>query len=178
MNIQTPRLWMVATPVAVMRQRLIEEDFFATLLLDDQHIQVHFPPEWPGDALGFFPNSIKNLEANPDAPQWGGFIVERKSLEVVGGMGFKGGPNEQGEIEMGYGINPAWHNKGIATEMAAALVQWAFMRNDVTKILAETNVDNIASQRVLEKNNFVQVGKRTDPEDGELIVWALEKPKF
>jgi RimJ/RimL family protein N-acetyltransferase len=41
----------------------------------------------------------------------------------------------------------------------------------VALVSAETRVDNIASQRVLERNGFVQIGERVDAEDGPLICW-------
>ena len=36
---------------------------------------------------------------------------------------------------------------------------------------AETSIDNIASQRVLERNGFARVGERVDEEDGPLYCW-------
>jgi RimJ/RimL family protein N-acetyltransferase len=35
-------------------------------------------------------------------------------------------------------------------------------------------VQNIASQRVLERNGFARIGERSDLEDGELILWRIE----
>ena len=39
--------------------------------------------------------------------------------------------------------------------------------------IAETSVENRASQRVLERNGFVRCGERVDPEDGVLVAWRL-----
>ena len=37
---------------------------------------------------------------------------------------------------------------------------------------AETAVDNLASQRVLEKNGFVRTGVGSNDDDGDLVLWA------
>jgi len=79
----------------------------------------------------------------------------------------------RGEVKIGYGIAPAHHGRGIATRAIAELVRWARRDSRVTRITAETSVDNIASQRVLERNAFTVVANRIDAEDGELLCWEL-----
>jgi RimJ/RimL family protein N-acetyltransferase len=53
----------------------------------------------------------------------------------------------------------------------AAIVHLASADRAIEALTAETAVDNIASQRVLEKNDFVRTGHRIDEEDGEVIGW-------
>lgn len=79
----------------------------------------------------------------------------------------------QGEVNIGYGVAPYSHGRGIATRAVSALVRWAQADPRVSRLTAETSVDNIASQRVLERNGFAIVGTWTDAEDGELLCWAL-----
>lgn len=57
------------------------------------------------------------------------------------------------------------------TRAIGQLLEWA--RNDprVALVSSETGVDNIASQRVLERNGFIRIGERIDAEDGPLICW-------
>jgi RimJ/RimL family protein N-acetyltransferase len=47
--------------------------------------------------------------------------------------------------------------------MVAGIVQWAKHQPEVRQIEAETNIDNRASIRVLEKNSFVCVGVGWSP---------------
>lgn len=68
----------------------------------------------------------------------------------IGLVGFKGSPNKQGAVEIGYGIDPVWQNRGYATEAVQALLDWAFQHPYCTAITA-TEVCNPASRRVLEK---------------------------
>jgi len=78
---------------------------------------------------------------------------------------------QNGSVDIGYGIAPGHQCRGAATRAIGAVVAWARTAPHVTAITAETAIDNIASQRVLERNGFEPVGKRTDAEDGPLICW-------
>jgi RimJ/RimL family protein N-acetyltransferase len=80
-------------------------------------------------------------------------------------------PPADGEVHIGYGLAPGRQGRGAATRAIADLLSWAGADPRVTLVSAETGVDNIASQRVLERNGFVRVGERVDDEDGPLICW-------
>jgi RimJ/RimL family protein N-acetyltransferase len=80
-----------------------------------------------------------------------------------------------GLVEIGYGVLESYSGKGFATAGIAAIINEAFKRTEVKGITSETSVDNVASQRVLEKNGFVKTGTREDAEDGSLIVWKRLK---
>lgn len=71
----------------------------------------------------------------------------------IGSLGFKG-PPINGEVEIGYGIDEAYRNKGYSTEAVKAAMNWAFSRDQVYFVTAETEPDNAASRRVLEKLAF------------------------
>ena len=56
--------------------------------------------------------------------------------------------------EIGYYLaEPCWR-QGIATEAVAQLCTFLFTRTDILRIFAEPFAENIASRRVLEKNDF------------------------
>ncbi|OHV22403.1 N-acetyltransferase [Rhizobium sp. RMa-01] len=78
---------------------------------------------------------------------------------------------ENGAIHVGYGVAPSRERRGYVTGAIAELLAWARKDPRVTLVSADTGVENIASQRVLERNGFVQTGERIDPEDGPLICW-------
>jgi len=79
----------------------------------------------------------------------------------------------QGEVDIGYGIAPKFHGRGIATRAVAEIVRWARSDPRVVRLTAQTSIHNVASQRVLQRNGFAVVGTKTDAEDGELSCWAL-----
>lgn len=111
--------------------------------------------------------------AGPDPWTLGFAVVHRDDDRVIGSAGFKGAPDDDGVVEIAYGIAPSYEKRGYATEAAKALVQFALERVDVTSIRAHTKPENGASGRVLAKSGFQHVGEVEDPEDG--IVWRWER---
>jgi [ribosomal protein S5]-alanine N-acetyltransferase len=80
-----------------------------------------------------------------------------------------GEPNENGAIEIGYGTYEEFQNKGFMTEIVTAIIKWAKTQSIVRSIIASTNKTNIASFKVLEKNNFIKTG-----ETETLFNWKLD----
>lgn len=80
-------------------------------------------------------------------------------------------PPQDAEIDIGYGIAPTRQGRGIAGRAIGDIVAWALGVAFVNAITAETAVDNLASQRVLRRNGFIEVNRRFDEEDGALICW-------
>jgi RimJ/RimL family protein N-acetyltransferase len=97
-------------------------------------------------------------------------IVENE--EIVGLCSLTRVPSD-GVIDIGYGIAPSRQGRGHAKDAVAAIVEWARAEPRVTAVTAETSVQNLPSQRVLERNGFLRVGERTDTEDGDLICWKV-----
>ncbi len=68
----------------------------------------------------------------------------------AGLAGFKGVPNEQASTEIGYGIDPAYQNRGYMSEAVKTLVAWALDHPFCGRVTA-TAVENPASRCLLEK---------------------------
>lgn len=81
----------------------------------------------------------------------------KDSQEYIGDLGFKG-PVRNHSVEIGYGVLAEHEGNGYTTEALRAMTQWAFGQKDVVFVEAETDPDNKASQRVLEKCGFVPDG--------------------
>ncbi len=77
---------------------------------------------------------------------------------AVGGVCFKGAPDADGRVEIGYGIDEAYRRKGYASEAVAAVTAWALAEPDIQCVCAQTLADNAASQGVLRRNGFVRNG--------------------
>ena len=81
------------------------------------------------------------------------WMIERKDGIRVGDLCFKG-LDEHGVAEIGYGILEEYQGQGYATEAVTAACCWAFQHAEVKSLEAETDSENTASQRVLEKCGF------------------------
>ncbi len=57
-------------------------------------------------------------------------------------------------VELGYWIGEPFWNKGIASKAVALIITYGFANLDINRIFASTIEGNLASTRVLEKNNF------------------------
>ena len=82
-------------------------------------------------------------------------VVEKSSSAIVAELGFKGLPDKEGIIEIGYGTMPAQRGRGIMTEAVAGMIWWAKSQPEIHCLIAETDLNNQASIRVMEKNHFV-----------------------
>lgn len=60
--------------------------------------------------------------------------------------------------ELGYWLGEPFWNHGILTKAVNMMITHIFDKYPVYKITAEVFIDNVASQRVLEKNGFIKEG--------------------
>ncbi|MGR4864242.1 GNAT family N-acetyltransferase [Caulobacter sp. LARHSG274] len=94
--------------------------------------------------------------------------------EVVGLCSLVRVPYVGDTVMIGYGVAESRRQRGVARRGVAALLDWARGDDRVSTVTAETAVDNLASQRVLEVNGFERFDSRTDEEDGPLFCWRVE----
>lgn len=79
-------------------------------------------------------------------------MVIRDHQFGAGLIGFKGYPDQNGEAEIGYGIDPGCQGQGFTTEAARHLIAWAFEDSACLAVVArDTKKWNAASLRVLTK---------------------------
>jgi [ribosomal protein S5]-alanine N-acetyltransferase len=104
--------------------------------------------------------------------------------EAVGGIGI----HPQGDIfsknaELGYWLAEPFWGKGIISKAIPQVVDHAFNTYDITRIYARPFGTNHASQKVLEKNNFILEGRfeKTIFKNGEFLdelVYAIRKENW
>lgn len=87
-------------------------------------------------------------------------IRETATGLAVGGLGFFGPPDPDGAVEFGYGLVPAARGAGLATEAVREALRIA-EAHGAAEVRADTAIENIASQRVLEKAGLETV-RRTE----------------
>jgi len=120
----------------------------------------------PPEILGMLNRLATEINAEFSPSAW--MIVE--DGEIVGPCSIVRVPQD-GNIHIGYGVAPSRQGLGSTTRAIAQLLEWAWNDPRVALISAETGWENIASQRVLQRNGFIRTGERIDAEDGPLICW-------
>jgi [ribosomal protein S5]-alanine N-acetyltransferase len=119
--------------------------------------------------------SLDKLDAaDNQAGWWTWFPIHRQDNTLIGSGGYKGKPVD-GIVEIGYEIAPAYRNKGLATELANALLANAFTFEDVHTVVAHTLGEENASTGVLKKCGFKKRGEINDPDDGLIWKWELKR---
>ena len=164
--IATPRLDLTPCSLDAARASLQSPQRAA------QVISARVPETWPPrdliDALTLY---ARELARDPRQLGWGTWLaVDREMRLLVGSVGFKGRPDENACVEIGYGIEPACRRKGYASEAVPALIDWAWT-SGVRRIVAECRPDNEASIRILEKS-----GMRRTRVLGSMLWWERCRP--
>jgi RimJ/RimL family protein N-acetyltransferase len=91
--------------------------------------------------------------------------AEAASGEIVGGGMLHHLDAERAIVEIGYWVLPRARRRGIATRIARLLAEHAFSLG-IERVAAYVNLDNPASERVLERAGFTREG----------VVRSLPKP--
>lgn len=169
----------LVTPVLTERLELVPAsvDVLQALLEGRRDVaDFRIPPAWPeADVAEILPGYAEQLARDSALAPWGiWFMVRREDRTVVGDIGFKGPPDDQGRVDLGYGVLAECRRRGYAPEAAQALVDWAFRHRGVTSVFAECLVGNLPSLRVLEKVGMTRLGTGETPE-GQVIQWEIRR---
>jgi len=100
----------------------------------------------------------QRIEADHDERGW--WAVEGKDGDTFHGLGLLLPMPAGGDVEVGYRLARRSWGQGIATEAASALVDHAFARLALPRVVAVVYPDNLPSRRVLAKLGFTPNGPR------------------
>ena len=98
-------------------------------------------------------NSI--IETN-EGINWG--ITLKDSPKIIGFIGYFRVQPGNFRAEIGYMLLPEFHGKGIIPEAAKKVIDYGFNEMKLHSIEAVIDPDNLASERVLQKMDFVKEG--------------------
>ena len=153
-----------------------------TLQTDHLDLKLQGPEEVRAMIAAMSPAERRELSADwlakmeaathPDPWVHGFVAVHRESGQPVGQGMFKG-PPVAGVVEIAYAVNPDQQRRGYATEIARALVAFAFSIDAIRTVRAHTLPQPNPSNRLLGHCGFTHLGEVIDPEDGP--VWRFEK---
>ena len=120
----------------------------------------------------------ERLPALRDAGELAGLmVVDAPSGRPLGGAALHHVDLERAIGEIGYWLLPEARGRGVATQVARVLAEWGFELG-LERVEARTFVENVPSQRVLERAGFTREGLlRSMPRQrggrGDMVVFSL-----
>lgn len=163
--IRTDRLDLVAATLDHVRTEIEAPERLEALI--GASVSPDWPPgEYDASAMEFFRDRLE--QGGPDVVGWYGWYAIRRPdgdrpVTLIGAAGYLGPPDDQGRVEIGYSLLPAWRGQGYATEITQALASRALSNPGVRLIVAHTQAENHASARVLERCGFTPAGEGSEP---------------
>ncbi len=151
MKIDTERLELVA----LLPQQL------KLLTTNIEKLEEELDAKYKAEPMeGFFLDIVKGqveaTEKDSENYFWHSFwlLIRKSDRVIVGSADFKDIPNKDCEVEIGYGLGKDFEHNGYMTEAVMAMSQWALKQDGVSSVIAETEIDGFASQRILKRCGF------------------------
>lgn len=172
-----------AGPVELRRSRVDDLDALMTAIESSQTDLARWLP-WadPMPTVEDERAVVENMEANfATDNDWGYFLIERHSGELVGGAGLH--PTGRGTAEIGYWVRSDRTRRGYATAAAGALTDAAFQHlPDVQRVVIRMDQANVASAAVPRKLGYRLEGEETGRDivtsghTGKGWIWVQTRP--
>ncbi len=153
--IQTDRLCLVEATAPLLLAEMEGPGALARLL--GARVGDEWPPPlYDADAVEW---ALDQVRLDARCEEWGMRYMRMEhsdegGREVVGVAGYKGPPDADGRVEIGYSVVPTYHRRGLASEAVAALVAHAAQSPEVTCVVAHTLRHLAPSMGVLRKSGF------------------------
>jgi ribosomal-protein-alanine N-acetyltransferase len=126
---------------------------------------------WPHDDTADALRALAEHGTPADESEW--LVVIDGA--VVGECGWRGGPDAQGDAELGYGLAQPYRGRGLGGEAVGVLVAWAQQQPGVRRLIARVLPGNEASWRMLLRLGFTQDGLEPPYQRYALTVLATER---
>ncbi len=131
------------------------------------------------DDPGPLPYRIPRIRANPSAaPYLLRLAVLREERIVIGSGGFHDLPDDEGMIEIGLGIEPAYRGQGFAQELLHGMWNWVIDRPGVRTLRYTVATANAPSQAIIRKLGFPYRGQQVDEVDGPEDIFELAAEEY
>jgi [ribosomal protein S5]-alanine N-acetyltransferase len=143
-----PRVALVPAPAPVATAVLGGEPAAVEAALDA--VGLRPAAGWPHDDTAH--TLLGVAEAGGNARTW----LVAVDGEVVGECGWTTPPDEDGVVEVGYGLARTRRGAGLGTEAVALLLTWTEQQPGVRTVAAQVHLGNEASRRLLQRLGFVE----------------------
>lgn len=169
MTIQTPRLKLVSCTEKILVDAIDGDQQLGKTL------NAGVPTKWTSFGSKVFQYILEKVRLDPEASIWWTYFpILIKEKVLIGNCGYKGAPDEDGIVEIGYEVSTEYQSRGFGTEIALALIQQAFTFPAVKSVIAHTLAEESASTSVLEKCGMVKVSELNNQLGGQIWKWKIE----
>lgn len=174
-NLETKRLLL---------RRIDENDIAEVLALRGNPETMKYIPrllaKTEEDALAHINMINEKIDTNIGI-NWG--ITIKRNSKIIGIIGHYRIQPENHRAEIGYMSLPEYHGKGYITEAIKAVVEYGFEQMNLHSVEAIIDPENIASERVLQKNGFIKEAHILENElwEGKFwdtVIYSLLKRNF
>ncbi|HRE43061.1 MAG TPA: GNAT family N-acetyltransferase [Terricaulis sp.] len=139
-------------------------------------IAVTHEPYWPPAPfdLPAFEWAAKHLAHDPQGEGWYGWAMlanggERAPPRIIGIAALIGRPDEDGDVELAFGLLPEFRGRGYGAETVRALTDWAFAHG-AARVISHLDAEDHSAAHTLQKLGFIDTGAPPYP---GVACWAL-----
>ena len=127
------------------------------------------------EAIGTWRMRAAQVEDTPEDLDWVTGVLWSETEQVaVGKAGFHAAPDEDGRVEVGYAVDPAYRRRGYARAALLTMLDRATADPAVRTLRAAVSPHNVASLGLIAQLPFVEVGEQWDDEDGLETIYELD----
>ncbi len=169
-TIETERLLLINCDEEILRA------IFAGNAAIGKLLNVNVASPWTEAGEPAFRFSLDKISSSPEEKKWWTYLpIFKEENILIGSGGYKGKPDQEGMIEFGYEIAAAYRNRGLATEMARALIKHALKNSEVKIVRAHTLAEENHSVKVLRNCGLNFMEEIMDAEDGKIWRWEVRR---
>ena len=117
------------------------------------------------------------MKGHPKFPELGLWAtIYKETGQFIGRCGLLPWTNDgQDEVEVAFALSKPYWGRGLATEAAQGIMQYAFERLHLTRLICLIEPENAASIRVVTKIGMA-FEKESQDKYGPFLIYALNKP--
>ncbi|SHM68984.1 GNAT family N-acetyltransferase [Mucilaginibacter sp. OK098] len=144
------------TPRIIIRLFEPEEEEMYLSLYNDERVMLYLPFRSREEHIKIFREHLVTGPVGSVTGRWG--LFNKADNDFIGMCLLRLFDDGSDSIELGYALHYNHWGKGVASEMADALLTHMRNINQAAKFVAVTDLGNIPSQRVLEKAGMKRDG--------------------
>jgi len=125
------------------------------------------------------PYRINQVRKNPEVAKYLLRVaVLSESMEIIGSAGFHNLPDENGMVEIGFGVDPVFQNKGYGKQLLHGMWNWVLKDQRVKTLRYTVSPTNLISKQIIQKLEFDLVGEQLDDVDGVEEIYELSSSDY